>query len=132
MAKLIHIMVRVSDLATSLRFYETALGVIPVHTLDFDDFSLVYLRNDESDIELELTWNKGRNTPYTHGDGYGHIAVVVDDVHAEHARLLKHGLYPKDIKEFHDQTGTLLARFFFIEDPDGYKIEVLERHGHYH
>ncbi|MEK6419026.1 MAG: VOC family protein [Burkholderia gladioli] len=131
MAKLIHTMVRVHDLDRSLAFYDAAFGLQPSHRLDFDDFSLVYLRNAEADTELELTWNKGREPAYTHGDGYGHVAFVVDDAAAERARLVGLGLQPKDVKEFRDGGGALIARFFFIEDPDGYKIEVLERHGHY-
>ncbi|WP_414441775.1 VOC family protein [Burkholderia sp. 22PA0106] len=131
MAKLIHTMVRVHDLDRSLAFYDAAFGLKPSHRLDFDDFSLVYLRNAEAETELELTWNKGREPAYTHGDGYGHVAFVVDDAAADRARLVGLGLQPKDVKEFRDGGGELIARFFFIEDPDGYKIEVLERHGHY-
>ncbi|GAB7540045.1 VOC family protein [Burkholderia sp. 3C] len=131
MAKLIHTMVRVHDLDRSLAFYDAAFGLKPSHRLDFDDFSLVYLRNAEAETELELTWNKGREPAYTHGDGYGHVAFVVDDAAADRARLVGLGLQPKDVKTFRDGGGELIARFFFIEDPDGYKIEVLERHGHY-
>ncbi|WP_066254657.1 VOC family protein [Hydrogenophaga flava] len=123
-------MIRVRDLDASLRFYREVLALTPSHRLDFADFSLVYLRNDETDAEIELTWNRGRQEPYTHGDGYGHVAVVVDDVPARHAELVQAGHAPLPVKEF--KAGeTLLARFFFILDPDGYKIEVLERHGHY-
>lgn len=132
MAKLIHTMIRVRDLDRSLDFYKSALGLTPSHRLDFDDFSLVYLRNDETEAEIELTWNKGRDVPYTHGDGYGHFAVVVDDARAERERLVGLQLQPKEVKEFRDGSGDLIARFFFLEDPDGYKIEVLEKHGHYH
>ncbi|KGE09201.1 MULTISPECIES: VOC family protein [Burkholderia] len=131
MAKLIHTMVRVRELDRSLAFYEAAFGLLPSHRLDFDDFSLVYLRNAEAEAELELTWNKGREPAYTHGDGYGHVAFVVDDAAGERARLISLGMQPRDLKEFRDGQGELIARFFFIEDPDGYKIEVLERHGHY-
>lgn len=130
MAKLIHTMIRVRDLDASLRFYDEVFGLQPSHRLDFPDFSLVYLRNEETEQEIELTWNKGREEPYTHGDGYGHVAVVVPDVTARHAELLAAGHAPLPVKEF--KAGEeLLARFFFILDPDGYKIEVLERHGHY-
>lgn len=130
MAKLIHTMIRVRDLEASLKFYSDVLELRPAHTLDFPDFTLVYLRNDENDAEIELTLNKGRTEPYTHGDGYGHVAVVVDDVAAKHASLSSAGYAPLPVKEF--KVGDeLLARFFFIQDPDGYKIEVLERHGHY-
>lgn len=131
MAKLIHTMIRVRDLERALAFYRTVLGMTPGHRLDFDDFSLVYLRNDEADAEIELTWNKGRDTPYTHGDGYGHVAVAVDDARAERERLLGLGFAPRDLREFTNDAGELLARYFFIEDPDGYQIEVLEKHGHY-
>ena len=131
MPKLIHTMIRVRDLEESLAFYEAAFNFKPSHRLDFDSFSLVYLRNDEDDAEIELTWNKGKAEPYTHGDGYGHVAFVVDDTRQERERLIGLGYQPNDLKEFHDGDGALLARYFFIQDPDGYKIEVLERHGHY-
>jgi lactoylglutathione lyase len=131
MAKLIHTMIRIQDLDRSLKFYRTAFGFEPSHRLDFPDFSLVYLRNGESDNEIELTWNKGREDAYSHGDGYGHVAFVVDDVKRERERLLQLGMTPNNVREFHNDDGALLARYFFIQDPDGYKIEVLERHGHY-
>lgn len=130
MPKIIHSMIRVLDLDQSLKFYDQVLGLKPSHQLDFPDFALVYLRNAENDFEIELTLNKGREEPYTHGTGYGHIAVVVDDVAAEHLRLQGLGYEPAPVKEF-KRGEELLARFFFIQDPDGYKIEVLERHGHY-
>jgi lactoylglutathione lyase len=130
MAKLIHTMVRVRDLDKSLAFYRNALGLDVADRFDFDDFTLVYLRNDENDFEIELTVNKGREAAYTHGDGYGHIAVCVDDVHAERARLAELGLDPTDVKEM-QHGGAIMARFFFVQDPDGYKIEVLERQGRY-
>lgn len=131
MAKLIHTMIRVQDLQRSLRFYQQAFGLDVSHRLDFPDFTLAYLRNAETDTEIELTWNKERNEPYTHGDGYGHVAVCVDDVRTERQRLIDLGYTPNDLREFHADDGALIARYFFIQDPDGYKIEVLERHGHY-
>ncbi len=130
MAKAIHAMVRVLDLDRSVTFYNQAFGLEVADHFDFDDFALVYLRNEEADFELELTLNKGATEPYSHGTGYGHIALCVDDAEAEHARFEALGLAPKDVKEFH-RDGALMARFFFVEDPDGYKIEVLERHGRY-
>ncbi|MGH7122156.1 MAG: VOC family protein [Acetobacteraceae bacterium] len=131
MAKLIHTMIRVRDLEPSIKFYYDAFGLEVAHRLDFPDFSLAYLRNAEADAELELTWNRDRNQRYTHGDGYGHVAFSVDDAAATRSRLDELGLSPKDMRELRDDNGALLARYFFIEDPDGYKIEVLERHGHY-
>lgn len=130
MPKFLHTMIRVRDLDASLRFYENVLDLKPLHRLDFEDFSLVYLRNAETDAEIELTWNKGREQPYTHGDGYGHVAFAVDDVREKHAALVAAGHEPLPVKEF-VRDGKLLARFFFILDPDGYKIEILEKHGHY-
>jgi lactoylglutathione lyase len=131
MSKIIHSMIRVLDLDQSLKFYADCTGLMPAHRLDFPGFSLVYLRNTENDAELELTWNRDRTEPYSHGDGYGHVGVCVSDVAAERARLIGLGYSPLDVKEFKADDGALIARYFFIQDPDGYKVEVLERHGHY-
>jgi lactoylglutathione lyase len=130
MAKAIHVMVRVKDLDAATRFYEQAFALKVADRFDFDGFTLVYLRNPENDFEIELTWNHGRAEPYELGNGYGHVAFTVDDLDAEHARLLQLGLKPNPIKEF-QRDGGLMARFFFLQDPDGYKIEVLQRHGRY-
>jgi lactoylglutathione lyase len=130
MAKVIHTMIRVFDLDRSMRFYADVLGLREAHRLDFPDFALVYLRNEENDFEIELTLNKGREEPYTHGTGYGHMAAVVPDAAAAHAALVARGHECQPVKEF-KRGDELLARFFFIQDPDGYKIEMLERHGHY-
>lgn len=130
MAKAIHSMIRVLDETRSVDFYRTAFGLEPATRLDFDTFTLVYLRNPEADFEIELTINKDRTEPYALGDGYGHVAFVVDDLDAEHARFAEAGLAPRKIVEF-NREGTLLARFFFVADPDGYQIEVLQRHGRY-
>jgi lactoylglutathione lyase len=130
MAKAIHMMIRVLDESRSVDFYRRAFGLDIAERLAFDSFTLVYLRNAEADFEIELTINHGRAEPYDLGNGYGHLAVAVDDLDAEHARMREAGFNPADIKEFH-RDGALLARFFFISDPDGYKIEVLQRHGRY-
>jgi len=130
MAKMIHSMLRVLDLQRAMDFYAKALGLGVSGRFEFDNFTLVYLRNEESDFELELTVNHGRSEPYGHDDGYGHLAVCVEDCQAERQRLSSLGLDPGEIKELH-RNGALLARFFFIVDPDGYKIEVLERYGRY-
>lgn len=130
MAKAIHMMIRVLDEARSVDFYQRAFGLAVADRFAFDGFTLVYLRNAEADFEVELTINHGRAEPYALGDGYGHIAVAVEDLDAEHARFLREGLKPGDLKEFF-RDGALLARFFFVQDPDGYKIEVLQSHGRY-
>jgi len=130
MAKMIHSMIRVMDESRSLAFYKAAFGLEPVERLDFDDFTLVYLANAESSFELELTVNKGRREPYDLGNGYGHLAVSVEDVEAEHRRLADLGLAPRKLVDF-APGGKVIARFFFIRDPDGYEIEVLQRAGRY-
>ncbi|PSW05377.1 VOC family protein [Photobacterium lipolyticum] len=130
MAKIIHTMIRVVDLDKSIKFYKDALELDIAERLDFDGFSLVYLRNEENDMELELTWNEGTEEAYSHGTGYGHIAVAVDELEAEHQKLSELGYEPADVKEFFRE-GLLLAKFFFVQDPDGYKIEFLQRHGRY-
>ena len=126
MAKAIHSMIRVLDEDRSVEFYETAFGLTSAERLDFDDFTLVYMSNSEASFELELTVNKGQSEPYNLGDGYGHIAFCVEDLDAEHARFAQAGLNPRKIVEF-ERDGALLARFFFVQDPDGYQIEVLQR-----
>jgi lactoylglutathione lyase len=123
-------MVRVQNEARSVDFYDRAFGLKIADRFDFDSFTLIYLRNPENDFEVELTVNKGREEPYRHGDGYGHVAFAVDDLDGEHRRFQEQGLEPADVKEFH-RAGGLMARFFFVQDPDGYKIEVLQRHGRY-
>ena len=77
---------------------------------------------------MELTWNKDQAEPYTRGSGYGRVGVLVDDAATQGALVAK-GCAPAAVKEF-ERGGALLARFFFIQDPDGYKIEMLECHGH--
>lgn len=130
MAKAIHSMIRVLDEARSLAFYDAAFGLKVAQRLDFETFTLIYLSNAESTFEVELTVNKGRTEPYGLGDGYGHLAVSVDDVDAEHARLTAAGLAPRKLIDF-APAGSVIARFFFIADPDGYQIEVLQRGGRY-
>ncbi len=130
MAKTIHSMIRVLDEARSLEFYKKAFGLTVADRLDFPDFTLIYLSNPEQEFEVELTVNKGRTEPYDLGDGYGHLAVSVEDLAAEHARFEAEGLAPRKLVEF-APAGELVARFFFVADPDGYQIEVLERRGRF-
>ncbi|WP_282608354.1 VOC family protein [Pelagibius sp. Alg239-R121] len=130
MAKAIHSMIRVLEEARSVDFYQRAFGLEVADRYEFDGFTLVYLRNGDADFELELTVNHSQTMPYEHGDGYGHIAFAVDDLEAEHSRFHSSGLAPRDIVEF-ERDGALMAKFFFVQDPDGYKIEVLQQHGRY-
>lgn len=130
MAKAIHSMIRVLNEERAVAFYDTAFGLKIADRLDFDDFTLVYLSNAESGFELELTINKGQTDPYDLGNGYGHFAVSVADLDAEHARFEAAGLNPRKLVAF-APGGTLVGRFFFVADPDGYQIEVLERSGRF-
>ncbi|HHQ4472931.1 MULTISPECIES: VOC family protein [Aeromonas] len=130
MTKLIHTMIRVRDLDRSVRFYREALELAVRDHFPFDGFSLTYLANDQSGFELELTHNQGQAEPYSHGNGYGHLAVTVADIEAAHQRLTAQGLAPAPVKAMHHE-GTLLARLFFLTDPDGYQIEFIERAGRF-
>ena len=145
MAKMIHSMIRVLREAAdrnldalmdtlredrALAFYRAAFGLEIADRVDFSEFSLIYLGNGDSEFELELTVNRGRETPYDPGDGYGHLAVSVDNLEESHAQMTDAGLSPGDIVEFAPD-GAIVARFFFITDPDGYQIEVLERGGRF-
>ena len=130
MSKPIHTMIRVMDEAKSVDFYSRAFGMRVADRYDFDGFTLVYLVSEESPFELELTINHGRTEPYAMGEAYGHIAYAVDNLESEHARFQKENLSPLPMKEFH-RDGALMAKFFFVQDPDGYRIEILQRHGRY-
>jgi lactoylglutathione lyase len=129
-AKAIHTMIRVADERRSVDFYQQAFGLAVADRLDFETFTLLYLRNAESTFELELTVNKDRTAPYVLGDGYGHLAVSVDDLDADHQRMVSLGFNPGRLVDF-NPGGRMVARFFFVSDPDGYKIEVLQRAGRY-
>ncbi len=128
--KAVHSMVRVLDEDRSVAFYRTAFGLEIADRLAFESFTLIYLRNAATTFEVELTVNKGRTQPYDLGDGYGHIAFVVDDLPAEHARLTAAGLAPTPQRSL-ELDGKTVGTFFFLQDPDGYRIEVLQRGGRF-
>ena len=130
MAKPVHSMIRVLDAQRSVAFYGQAFGMQVADRFDFDDFALIYLSHADASFEVELTVNFGRTEPYVLGDGYGHLAVTVGDLEAEHTRLSAAGLSPGPLRDFRHRDATL-ARFFFITDPDGYKIEVIQKGGRF-
>ncbi|NLR98838.1 lactoylglutathione lyase [Rhizobium sp. P38BS-XIX] len=130
MAKMIHSMIRVLDEVRSLEFYDRAFGLKIADRIAFETFTLIYLSNPETGFELELTVNQGRVEPYGLGDGYGHLALSVTELRDEHARMTDLGLNPGKIVEL-NRDGKLFALFFFVSDPDGYKIEVVQRHGRF-
>jgi len=90
-------MVRVLDEKRSVDFYKKAFNLTVADRLDFSGFTLVYLSNEESDFELELTINKDQNDAYELGSGYGHFAVSVDNLDSEHSRLEAEGLAPRKL-----------------------------------
>src|ERR1700751_863284 len=123
MAKPVHSMIRVFDEAKSLDYYKRAFGLEIADHLKFSDFALIYLRHPSSPFEVELTVNFDREEPYALGDGYGHLAVVVDDVDAEPARFEREQLSPGPLRDFkHD--GATLPPSSFASAPDGYKFEL--------
>lgn len=123
--KMAHTMIRVLDLDRSLAFYKEALGFEEIRRRDeFDyEFTLVFLGDGSFDShQLELTYNYGQVVPYDLGTGYGHLAVVVEDLQASHAFHEKHGYKPTQPKGL---SGDGKPRYYFITDPDGYRIEII-------
>ena len=130
MTKPIHMMIRALDAERSLDFYRRAFDLKITGQFAFDDFDLIYLNDKPGAFEIELTVNRGRTKAYDLGDGYGHVAFVVDDIASEHAQFEREGLRPGPLKEM-QRNGKPFARFFFVQDPDGYKIEVLQKSGRF-
>ena len=115
-------MIRVKDLERSEKFYKEALGFVESRRKDFpeDEFTLLYLKLEDSPFELELTYNyDGRD--YTIGDGYGHIAISHPDIKSFREELKNKGYDVTDLKALSDKSDS----YFFVKDPDGYKIEVI-------
>lgn len=122
--RMLHTCIRVKDLDKSLSFYENVLGMKEVRRLDYPDyeFTLVYLALPGDDVELELTYNYDQKKSYELGDGYGHIAIGVENLETTHEEYNQSGYEVTELKELSDGA----ASFFFIKDPDGYKIEVIQ------
>jgi lactoylglutathione lyase len=125
--RMLHTMLRVGDLDASIRFYTEQLGMKLLRRNDYPDgkFTLAFVGyGDESDhTVLELTYNWGRDS-YTLGDAFGHVALGVSDIYAACERLRAGGVKitrePGPMKH-----GTTVIAF--VEDPDGYKIELIQR-----
>jgi lactoylglutathione lyase len=125
--RILHTMLRVGDLDRSLRFYTEVLGMKLLRTTDRADqkYSLAFVGYDDEDRAsvLELTYNYGVER-YDLGSAYGHVAIAVDDAAKACAEVKKRG--GKVTREAGPVKGgtTVIA---FVEDPDGYKIELIER-----
>jgi len=125
--RLLHTMLRVKDLEASLRFYTEQLGMRLLRRNDYPagEFTLAFVGygDESSHSVLELTYNWGRHA-YALGDAFGHVAIGVDDIHAVCERLRAAGVRitrePGPMKH----GSTVIA---FVEDPNGYKIELIER-----
>ncbi|AYJ84967.1 lactoylglutathione lyase (plasmid) [Sphingomonas paeninsulae] len=125
--RFLHTMCRVEDLDRSLVFYCDGLGMTVNRRLDFQEarFSLIYLGyiDDNIGTVLELTWNWDDSEKYTHGSGYGHIGIGVDDLEATCARIRQvGGAVVREPGEMMN-SGIEIA---FITDPDGYQIELIK------
>jgi len=121
--KMLHTCIRVQNLDQSLAFYEKAFGFKEKKRLDYPEhkFTIVYLGLENDDYELELTYNYNHE-PYNIGDGYGHIALGVDEFEELHDSQTATGYPVTDYKGLPDSS----ARYYFVTDPDGYKIEVIQ------
>ena len=125
--RLLHTMLRVGDLDTSIDFYTQVLGMQLLRRKDYPEgeFTLAFVGyGDEADnTVIELTHNWGTSS-YDLGEGYGHIAIEVDDVYAAADEVKQRG--GKIIREAGPMNAgtTIIA---FVEDPDGYQIELIGR-----
>ena len=116
--KLVHNNINVFDLDKSVKFYEEALGLKEVKRKEAADgsFILVFVANDQSEHQIELTWLRDKTEPYNLGDNEIHIAFKVDDYDAAYAR--------------HKEMGCICYEnpgmgIYFISDPDGYWLEII-------
>jgi lactoylglutathione lyase len=120
-------MLRVRDLDASLRFYTEQLGMKLLRRHDYPEgeFTLAFVGygDEEGHSVLELTYNWGRHD-YQLGDAFGHIAIGVDDIYATCQRLRAQGVTITREPGPMQHGRTVIA---FIEDPNGYKIELIER-----
>jgi lactoylglutathione lyase len=123
---LIHTCYRILEIDRSVAFYE-ALGFSEIARMPIRDEAINVFMNmpDDGDSpRLELTYNIGREEPYEIGTGYGHIAIAADDLDGTLARLAEQGIEPERPPYTVREGG---SRLCFVRDPDGYRIELIER-----
>ena len=125
--RILHSMIRVNNLEESIKFYTEVLGMSLIREKEYPEgkFSLAFLgygkETEETVIELTYNWNKSE---YDHGNAFGHIALEVDDIYKACDEIKKQGT--KVIREPGPMMGSKLL-LAFIEDPNGYKIELIEK-----
>jgi len=123
---LIHTCYRILDIDRSVAFYE-ALGFEETGRMPIRDEAINVFMNQPRDGDsprLELTHNLGRTEPYDVGTGYGHIAITADDLDGTLAALSRQGIEPERPPYTVREGG---SRLCFVRDPDGYRIEIIER-----
>jgi lactoylglutathione lyase len=127
---ILYTMIRVQDLERSLQFYCDALGMTEQRRETFTDakFTLVFVGYPDNAALIELTYSWGDNS-YSHGTGYGHIALEVQDIHQTCRHLSELGIEitraPGPMKMAPDETGER-ETIAFLKDPDGYNIELIQ------
>ena len=127
-SRLLHTMIRVRDLERSINFYTKLLGMRLLRQNDYPTgkFSLAFLGygNEEDTSVIELTYNWDQEEDYDIGNGFGHLAISVADAYAACEKLVDAGAnVPRPAGPMKGGT-TVIA---FVEDPDGYKIELIQR-----
>ena len=125
--RILHSMIRVNDLEESIKFYTEVLSMKLLREKEYPEgkFSLAFLGygNETENTVIELTYNWDKND-YEHGNAFGHIAIEVDDIYKVCEEIKKKGV--KVIRDPGPMMGSRLL-LAFIEDPNGYKIELIEK-----
>lgn len=121
--KMLHTCLRVMDLEKSMKFYTEALGLVETGRKDFpeNEFTLVFLSDEDRNYQLELTYNYNPERPYVIGNGFGHLAFSAKDLEAS--------------RKMHEEMGYKVTKlmglpgnppgYYFVKDPDGYEVEII-------